>query len=75
MACRFPGASNVDAYWDNLRNGVESISFITDEQLRESGGSPEELTNKNYVKARPVKECIYKAFEQKMGNKKGSTSR
>jgi acyl transferase domain-containing protein/acyl carrier protein len=37
MACRFPGAENLDAFWRNLRDGVESISFFTDEELRESG--------------------------------------
>src|SRR5262249_8064732 len=28
MACRFPGASNLDEFWANLRNGVCSISEI-----------------------------------------------
>lgn len=31
MACRFPGAADVDTFWRNLRDGVESIrSFPTD---------------------------------------------
>ena len=30
MAGRFPGAGNVDEFWLNLRNGVESIRFFTD---------------------------------------------
>ena len=29
MAGRFPGADNVDAFWRNLRDGVESITFFT----------------------------------------------
>jgi acyl transferase domain-containing protein len=33
MAGRFPGAANVDAFWNNLCAGVESISVITDEEL------------------------------------------
>jgi amino acid adenylation domain-containing protein len=33
IACRFPGAASVDQFWDNLRNGVESISFYRDEEL------------------------------------------
>ena len=41
MAGRFPGAPNIDAFWNNLRNGVESITFFTDEQLLASGVSPE----------------------------------
>jgi phthiocerol/phenolphthiocerol synthesis type-I polyketide synthase E len=24
MACRVPGAKNIDEFWHNLRNGVES---------------------------------------------------
>ena len=30
MAGRFPGARNVEEFWANLREGVESISFFTD---------------------------------------------
>src|ERR1700722_3967477 len=25
LACRFPGAPNVEQYWENLRGGIESI--------------------------------------------------
>lgn len=28
MAGRFPGAKNVTEFWQNLRNGVESIFFF-----------------------------------------------
>jgi amino acid adenylation domain-containing protein len=30
MAGRFPGASDLETFWENLRNGVESISFYPD---------------------------------------------
>ena len=30
LAGRYPGAKNVDAFWQNLRDGVESISFFSD---------------------------------------------
>src|SRR5262245_50980747 len=33
MAGRFPGARNIEAFWENLRNGVESISFFSDEEV------------------------------------------
>lgn len=33
MACRFPGAGDLEAFWENLRNGVESITFLHDEDL------------------------------------------
>ncbi len=51
MACRFPGAINVNHFWKNLREGVESIRHFTDEELA-SMGVPSEICNApNYVKA------------------------
>lgn len=58
IALRFPGARNIDEFWRNLRDGVESVTFFTDEQLKSSGVSPEALDNENYVKARPIIEDI-----------------
>nr|DAC82021.1 TPA_exp: polyketide synthase [uncultured bacterium] len=54
MSCRFPGAKNIDAFWKNLRDGVESVSFFSDEELKSAGVSPELLENPNYVKAAPM---------------------
>lgn len=55
IACRFPGAKTVDEFWQNLRNGVESISFLTDEELLAAGVDPALLTQSHqYVKAKPV---------------------
>lgn len=51
MAGRFPKAQNLDELWRNLRDGVEVISFFSDEDLIESGIDPELLRNPNYVKA------------------------
>jgi len=58
MAGRFPGAGNIEKFWENLKNGVESISFFTDEELIESGLSPELVRRPNYVKAKGVLEDI-----------------
>jgi len=33
MAGRFPGARNLTEFWRNLRDGIESISVLGDEQL------------------------------------------
>lgn len=52
MAGRFPGAANIDEYWGNLKNGVESIRFFSDEELLEVGISKSLLNNNNYVKAK-----------------------
>lgn len=56
MACRFPGARNPEKFWNNLCSGVESISFLTDEELLSQGVSPELIKNPNYIKAASVLE-------------------
>jgi acyl transferase domain-containing protein/acyl carrier protein/3-hydroxymyristoyl/3-hydroxydecanoyl-(acyl carrier protein) dehydratase len=54
MAGRFPGARDIHELWRNLVGGVESISFFTDDELRENGVSEEDIANPNYVKASPI---------------------
>ncbi len=51
---RFPGAKNVDEYWRNLRDGVESISFFTDQELESCGTDPALLRDPHYVKAKGI---------------------
>ncbi|MFL6289713.1 MAG: amino acid adenylation domain-containing protein, partial [Thermoanaerobaculia bacterium] len=51
LAGRFPGAPNVEAFWRNLRDEVESIRTFTDEELRASGHGGE-LQDPRFVKAR-----------------------
>jgi len=51
---RFPGAGNVEAFWQNLKDGIESISFFSDEELEAEGIDPALLRNPNFVKARGV---------------------
>jgi amino acid adenylation domain-containing protein len=58
MAGRFPGANNIHEFWNNLKNGVESIAFFSDHELIEAGVSTEELKMTNYVKAKGVLEDI-----------------
>lgn len=58
MSCRFPGAKNVDEFWRNLRDGVESISFFSDQELEAAGIDSAMLHAPNYVKAKPVLEDI-----------------
>src|SRR5215204_5658232 len=55
LAGRFPGARNVDELWRNLRDGVESVTFFTDEELADTI-NPAWLSNPNYVKANAVLE-------------------
>ncbi|AKG21612.1 polyketide synthase [Calothrix sp. 336/3] len=58
MAGRFPGAKNVDIFWQNLRDGVESITFFTDEELLSAGIKLKSLNDPNYIKAFGVLEDI-----------------
>jgi acyl transferase domain-containing protein/acyl carrier protein len=37
MAIRCPGATNLAEFWSNLKNGVESISFFSEDELRQAG--------------------------------------
>src|SRR5437868_2632280 len=58
MAGRFPGARNVAEFWDNVRNGVESIRVLSDEELLAAGVSAEELRDPAYVRACPALDGI-----------------
>jgi acyl transferase domain-containing protein/acyl carrier protein len=58
MTGRFPGAKNTAEFWQNLCDGMEAISFFSDDELIASGIPPELLGNPNYVKASAVLEDI-----------------
>ena len=51
MACRFPGAPDVESFWRNLCDGVESIASFSDEELTAAGVDPAALADPNYVRA------------------------
>lgn len=53
MAGRFPGAADVDAFWENLCAGKETIKFFSDDELDPS--IPRELRgDPGYIRARGV---------------------
>jgi acyl transferase domain-containing protein/ubiquinone/menaquinone biosynthesis C-methylase UbiE/acyl carrier protein len=52
MSGRFPGAKDIEAFWQNLLQGVESISFFSNEEL--SLIDPTLQRNPNYMKAGAV---------------------
>jgi len=58
MDGRFPGAGNIHEFWNNLKNGMESITFFPDEELKAAGVDPLTLGNPLYVKANGVLEDI-----------------
>lgn len=51
MACRLPGAPTIEAFWRNLKAGIESIAFFSEEELIASGIEPAIFQQPNYVKA------------------------
>lgn len=63
MACRFPGANSIEQFWQNLCNGVESITFLSDAEILASGIDPHLLQHPDYVKASPILECDITTFD------------
>jgi acyl transferase domain-containing protein len=53
MAGRFPGAPTLAQYWSNVRDGVESVRFFSDEELLAAGENPSLLADPAYVRAWP----------------------
>jgi phthiocerol/phenolphthiocerol synthesis type-I polyketide synthase E len=61
MACRFPGAKNLNEYWNNLVEGKDTITHFRDEELSKFEINYEELKkNPDYIKARGILEDIDK---------------
>ena len=54
MSGRFPGANTINAFWQNLRDGIESVSFFSDEELLTAGVDLTVLNDPNYVKAKSI---------------------
>ncbi len=50
MALRVPGARNVGEFWSNLRNGVESIRDLSEEELLAAGEPLSRIRQPNYVR-------------------------
>ena len=51
MACRFPGADDTESFWRNVKEGVESVTFFTEEELLARGVAAEALKDSCYIKA------------------------
>ena len=55
MACRFPGANNINEFWRNLIEGRDTITHFTDEELQRFEYNYELLRdNPDFVKARGI---------------------
>ncbi|WP_010250887.1 type I polyketide synthase [Acetivibrio cellulolyticus] len=51
MNGRFPGAKDMEEFWDNLYNGVESVKFFSREELLKMGIDEHLLDNPRFVAA------------------------
>ncbi|MFG2226236.1 type I polyketide synthase [Streptomyces sp. NPDC048644] len=58
MACRFPGATTPEEFWDNVVSGTDGVRTLTADELREWGDDPERLTDPRYVRRHGVVENI-----------------
>ncbi|MFD1807692.1 beta-ketoacyl synthase N-terminal-like domain-containing protein [Gemmobacter lanyuensis] len=54
MAAHLPGAPSIVEYWENLRNGIESIRHLSEAELLANGESPARLRQRNYVPAAAI---------------------
>lgn len=67
MRGRFPGANSLDEYWKNLSEGVESITVLTQEEMR-AAGVPDHISRlPGYVNASPLLEGVDKFDAQFFG--------
>jgi acyl transferase domain-containing protein len=51
MSGRFPGAGDLEQFWHNLENGVESIARYSDDELLAAGVDATSLQDPEYVRA------------------------
>jgi len=49
MACRFPGASSIEEFWENLSRGIDSITELSQEEL--SALPPHLIRDSGFVNA------------------------
>ncbi|CAG7606167.1 Alpha/beta fold hydrolase [Actinacidiphila bryophytorum] len=51
MAGRFPGAPDINAFWQNLKDGTDSLTVFTPDELRAKGVPEEVVTHPQWVAA------------------------
>ncbi|BBB92536.1 MAG TPA: non-ribosomal peptide synthetase [Methylomusa anaerophila] len=55
ISCHFPGAKNHFEFWQNLKEGKESIKFLSEKELQRFGLPKKTIHNSNFV---PVQSTI-----------------
>ncbi|WP_025688030.1 type I polyketide synthase [Paenibacillus zanthoxyli] len=59
MSGRFPGADNLEQYWELLMNGASAVSYFREEELISEGLSEHIVRHPNYVRAKPYIKNVY----------------
>ncbi len=59
MACRLPGATNINQYWKNLLDGLETLNTFTDKELIASDVDPAVFNQPNYIRNRGINGAEY----------------
>ena len=54
MAGRFPGADSISEFWRNICDGKESISQLSDNDLRRSGVCESDINDKSYIRVASI---------------------
>ncbi len=52
MSGRFPGAKNLHEFWNNIKNGIESIAHFSNETLIANGIAEDDVLDENYIKSK-----------------------
>jgi acyl transferase domain-containing protein/thioesterase domain-containing protein/SAM-dependent methyltransferase/acyl carrier protein len=58
MSGRFPGAPNVERFWENIRDGVESVTTFSEEELLASGVDRAVIHAPSYVRSKAIIEGV-----------------
>lgn len=59
VAVHLPGAGNAEEYWQNLRDGVESVRALSDEELIGAGVPVDQMRRPGYVRSASVLDGVY----------------
>jgi iturin family lipopeptide synthetase A len=60
MVGRFPGAKHIDEFLDNLKNGIESMAFLSEEELKAAHIDKELIDNTRYIRVKAgIEEAEY----------------
>ncbi|MEM9217771.1 MAG: SDR family NAD(P)-dependent oxidoreductase [Cyanobacteria bacterium P01_F01_bin.150] len=58
MSGRFPGANTLDAFWQNLQGGVESVSHFSASELQTAGVPANQINHPSYIPAKGILSAI-----------------